>query len=136
MTDAPSLPTEIVKPIEIVKTFLNAMMNKDYAAGLKFVADDCIYDNGPLGKVSGPAGVRGVLEPFFAPTLENTYVIKRSVTDGAVVFIERVDRHRLSDKWVELPVTGVWEVHDGKITVWNDYFDLATILNHWPVASA
>jgi limonene-1,2-epoxide hydrolase len=33
-------------------------------------------------------------------------------------------------------VTGVWEIHDGKITVWNDYFDLATILNHWPVASA
>jgi len=77
-----------------------------------------------------------VLEPFFAPTLENTYMIKHAVTDGAVVFIERVDRHRLSNKWAELPVTGVWEVHDGKITVWNDCFDLTTILNHWPVASA
>ena len=50
------------------------------------------------------------------------------------MFIERLDRHRLADKWVELPVTGVLEVHDGKITYWRDYFDAATILSHWPTA--
>ncbi|MFN7399070.1 MAG: limonene-1,2-epoxide hydrolase family protein [Sandaracinobacter sp.] len=46
----------------------------------------------------------------------------------------RLDRHRLATGWVELPVTGVYEVHDGRITYWRDYFDLATIMAHWPGA--
>jgi limonene-1,2-epoxide hydrolase len=34
--------------------------------------------------------------------------------------------------WVELPVNGVWEVVDGKITLWRDYFDAASYLKQMP----
>jgi limonene-1,2-epoxide hydrolase len=78
--------------------------------------------------------MRGLLEPFFAPTLENEFIIRHEVASGPVVFIERLDRHRLATGWVELPVTGVFEVHDGRITLWHDYFDVATIMNAWPTA--
>ena len=88
----------------------------------------------PLGKVTGPAGVRGVLEPFFAPTLANEFIILRELTDGKRVFLERLDRHQLKTGWVELPVAGVFEVENGQITVWHDYFDAATIMSKWPVA--
>ena len=67
-----------------------------------------------------------VLEPFFAPIHENDFVILRSAASGPVVFFERLDRHRLDHGWRELPVNSVFEVHDGKITVWRDYFDLLT----------
>jgi limonene-1,2-epoxide hydrolase len=50
------------------------------------------------------------------------------------VFLERLDRHHLKDRWVELPVTGVFEVRDGRITYWRDYFDAQTILGQWPAA--
>jgi limonene-1,2-epoxide hydrolase len=123
-------------PIEVVKRFIAAMEKKDYDAALPYVSDNCEYDNVPLGKVYGPEGVRGVLEPFFAPTLENELVILREVADGPVVFMERLDRHRLPSGWVELPVTGVWEVHDGRITLWHDYFDAATILKVWPTPAS
>ena len=123
-------------PREVVDAFLAAMAVKDYDAGLVYIAANCDYDNLPLGKVVGPAGVRGVLEPFFAPTLENQFVILRAVADGPIVFMERLDRHRLDTGWVELPVTGVWEVHDGLITLWHDYFDAATIMKSWPVPTA
>jgi limonene-1,2-epoxide hydrolase len=126
------MPETRPSPVDVVRAFLAAMAKKDYDTGLAYVSDDCEYDNVPLGKVFGPAGVRGVLEPFFAPTLENEFVIRRQVADGPVVFMERLDRHRLADGWVELPVTGVWEVHDGRITLWHDYFDAPTILNVWP----
>jgi limonene-1,2-epoxide hydrolase len=46
---------------------------------------------------------------------------------AVVVFIERLDRHRLTDKWVEFPVTGVFEVREGRITDWRYYFDAAII---------
>ena len=122
-------------PIDIVRQFMTAMERGDYGAATTLLAADCAYINPPpLGEVRGPAGVRGVLEPFFAPTLENELKILREASAGPAVFIERLDRHRLADKWVELPVTGVLEVHDGKITYWRDYFDAATILSHWPTA--
>jgi len=54
------------------------------------------------------------------------------VIAGPVVFLERLDRHRLADRWVELPVTRVFEVRGGRITAWRDYFDAAAILGQWP----
>ncbi len=119
-------------PLEIVKACLTAGLNKDYAALPKFLSDDCEYTNVPLATVRGPAAVRAVLEPFFAPTIENTFVVRHEAAVGPIVFLERVDRHLLEKGWVELPVTGVFEVHNGKITLWRDYFDAATILQHWP----
>ena len=70
----------------------------------------------------------------FAPTLENEFRVLREAAVGNTVFLERLDRHRLASGWVELPVTGVYEVEDGKITVWRDYFDLNTIMSKWPTA--
>jgi limonene-1,2-epoxide hydrolase len=61
--------------------------------------------------------------------LENRFIVHRAVADGPVVVMERLDRHRLASGWIELPVTGVFEVHGGRITVWHDYFDAATIQN-------
>ncbi len=64
---------------------------------------------------------------FFAATIENEWIIKTTVANGSVVFMERLDRHRLPNGWAELPVTGVFAVHDGQITAWRDYFDLSTL---------
>lgn len=131
MSDASPTPLK-PSPLEIVQRFMNAMAVKDYDGGLPLIADACEYHNMPMTAVTGPAGVRAVLEPFFAPTLENEFVILRTATNGPVVFMERLDRHRLAEGWVELPVTGVWEVHDGQITLWRDYFDAATLVKAWP----
>jgi limonene-1,2-epoxide hydrolase len=118
---------------DVVRAFLKAMEVLDYPSATALVAPGCVYTNPPpIGTVTGPEGVRAVLEPFFAPTIENEFRVLREATQGAVVICERLDRHRLADKWVELPVTGVFEVHNGLITYWHDYFDAATILSQWP----
>ena len=116
----------------VVRTFMDAIEKRDYDTALRFVSDDCEYTNLPLATVRGPSGVRAVLEPFFAPTLENEFRVLRAACEGPLVFTERLDRHRLEGGWVELPVTGVFEVRDGRITVWREYFDAATLLGKWP----
>ncbi len=127
MTDKPTSPTAVVK------AFLKAIEPLDYDTAVTFLSDDCEYTNPPpLGTVRGAAAVRAVVEPFFAPTLENEFRVLRESESGPLVFLERLDRHQLKDKLVELPVTGVFEVHDGLITSWRDYFDVATILSQWP----
>lgn len=112
--------------LETVEAFLSAFAAMDFDAALSFVAEDAEYTNIPLLTVRGHIGVRQVLGPFFAPIHENEFVILRTAVTGPVVFIERLDRHRLDHGWRELPVNSVFEVHDGKITVWRDYFDAPT----------
>lgn len=124
--------SELPSPAEVVRAFLKAMEPLDYDTALKWIAPECEYRNVPLATVHGPAGVRAVLEPFFAPTLENEFKVLREIGDGKVVIVERLDRHRLTTGWAELPVVGIFEVEDGLITVWHDYFDAATLLTHWP----
>lgn len=125
-----------MSPAETVKRFLDIMMEKDYDKGLALVASDAEYDNVPIGKVAGPEGIRAVLEPFFGPTITNEYKVLREVVDGATVILERLDRHLLPDGWVELPVTGIFEVKEGKIALWRDYFDAPTLMSKWPLAPA
>jgi limonene-1,2-epoxide hydrolase len=122
-------------PTAIVEAFLAAFVAMDLDAALDYIADDCEYTNIPMGTVRGPSGVKEVLEPFSAPIHENELIILRKAESGQVVFMERLDRHRLDHGWRELPVNSVFEVHDGRITVWRDYFDLGTAAKiHDPAA--
>ena len=114
------------QPQEVVDAFLEAFEVMDFATALKLLADDVEYTNIPILTVHGHQAVGEILEPFFAPILENDFKIIRKAAAGPVVFLERLDRHRLTYGWRELPVNSVFEVHEGKITVWRDYFDLAT----------
>jgi limonene-1,2-epoxide hydrolase len=112
---------------------MKLMEPMNYDDALKLVSANCEYTNPPpIGTVHGPAGIRAVLEPFFSPTTENEFRVLRESTSGSIVFLERLDRHLFGKKWVELPVTGVYEVHDGVITYWRDYFDAPTILSQLP----
>lgn len=113
-------------PVEVAEAFMHAFAAMDFPTALSFLSDDVEYTNIPMGTVRGHDGVRQVLEPFFAPIHENEFIITRRAADGPVVFLERVDRHRLDHGWRELPVNSVFEVHNGQITVWRDYFDLMT----------
>ena len=114
-------------PTETVHAFLTAMEMMDYDTALRYVADDIEYINGNTPPVSGPAGVRQTLEPFFSSLKENQFEILREATNGNVVIVERLDRHLADHGWFELPVTGVMEVENGKIAYWREYFDMAVI---------
>ena len=126
--------TGIQTPLDVVRAVMNAMTTLDYDTALRLVSENVEYENMPLGKVHGHAGIRGVLEPFFAPTIENEFRILRAAVSGPIVFLERLDRHLLKTGWVELPVCGVFEVTDGQISLWRDYFDAPTIISKWPAA--
>lgn len=87
----------LLSPLDVVRRFMALMEPLDYDAALKLMSGSVEYINPPpIGAVRGPEGVRAVLEPFFAPTLENQLKILRAAAAGPVVFVERLDRHRLA----------------------------------------
>jgi limonene-1,2-epoxide hydrolase len=125
-----TMAQEAITPLETVKRFMIEVERMDFDAATSYLAESFEYIPGPVQPVAlGAQGFREALEPFFAPIEENEIGILRESANGGTVFLERLDRHRIPQGWFELPVTGVYEVEDGKITFMRDYYDLATIQN-------
>jgi limonene-1,2-epoxide hydrolase len=70
--------------------------------------------------------VEKMIAGFSASWTETEWEIIHLIGRGDVVIAERIDHTKLGDKHVDLPCTGVFELENGKIKVWRDYFDLAT----------
>ncbi len=121
-----------ISPLEIVRAFIAAVERKDLDAAMTLVNDDCEYDNVPMGKNIGTAAIRAVMERFLGSASEVEWVVHREAAEGSVVFNERNDRFLMSHGWVDLPVTGVWEVREGLITLWRDYFDAKMYVSQIP----
>ena len=51
---------------------------------------------------------------------------------GNVVLTERVDVFEFPNGRIALPVSGTFELRDGKIAAWRDYFDMQQFLSQLP----
>jgi limonene-1,2-epoxide hydrolase len=84
--------------------------------------------NVPLEPVIGRENIANTIASFIRPGPPGIEGIEFRViniaADGPVVMTERVDAFKLPDKSFELPVMGAFEVTDGKISAWRDYFDM------------
>ncbi|NNE74475.1 MAG: SnoaL-like domain-containing protein [Acidimicrobiales bacterium] len=116
----------------VVNSFLAAIIAKDLDRAIALLAPDCEYDNVPMGVVRGPQAVADILGPMLAGCTEVDWPVHRQVARDTLVFNERTDRFLMPHGWVELPVAGLFEVVDGKITLWRDYFDEATYRRQLP----
>ena len=119
-------------PLEVVHAFMAAAEKRDYDAAMDLLADDIEYQNMPLPPVHGKAAVRETLEALLALCTDSEWVVHRELASGDLVMNERTDRFEMGGKWVDLPVAGVFELRDGRIALWRDYFDLPTIMNEMP----
>lgn len=103
-----------------------ASPNPDELAG--YFAEDAVYHNIPMDPVQGRQAITEFIAGFTAAFDGIDFQVHRQVSDGRLVMNERTDVLRRKDGGeVPLPVMGVFEVHDGKIAAWRDYFDMAAI---------
>jgi limonene-1,2-epoxide hydrolase len=117
-----------VSPDETVTAFIAAMEAKDLDAAMALTADGIEYDNVPMETAHGADATRAMLESFVGMSDEIEWVVHHQVAAGDIVMNERTDRFRSGDRWLEIPVAGVWQVEDGLITLWRDYFDLEGLM--------
>lgn len=110
------------KPVE---DLIAACNRKDVEAALGVFSDDAVYHNIPLNPVQGHDAIRAVLGPFLDMASAVDWVVHHWADGpGGVVMNERTDRFLVNGEWLELPVMGVFEVRDGRIQAWRDYFDM------------
>ena len=112
--------------IAVVEAFLDAFQALDVDRALSLLAEDVVYQNVPFPADRGKAAVTRTLK-MFGRFMTGFEVRMRNIAarDG-VVLTERVDV--LTGRFVHLEiwVCGTFEVKAGRITLWRDYFDLAS----------
>jgi limonene-1,2-epoxide hydrolase len=108
---------------QVVDAFMAAICNKDEAATLALVSEDVFYDNVPIGSTTGKAPMAEFLAPMFRSKGPVEFEIVRQTAVGNMVMNERIDKFLVKERQIALPVMGVFEVNDGLITFWRDYFD-------------
>lgn len=114
---------------QIVRDFCAAWGRRDIDELLTFFTEDAVYHNMPMDAVQGTEQIRNVLQMFVPMAREIEFIVHKITSDGDVVFTERTDRFVMGDKSLELPVAGVFEIDDGKIAAWRDYFDMNTFMS-------
>ena len=97
--------------------------------------EGAVYHNIPMEAVTGPDAIRQVLQGFMGSASEVQWDLLNIAADSGVVLTERVDKFKINDTWIALPVMGTFEVSDGKIDAWRDYFDLGQFQEQFAKAS-
>ncbi|HEY1634918.1 MAG TPA: limonene-1,2-epoxide hydrolase family protein [Acidimicrobiales bacterium] len=115
--------------IEVVRGFCRAWSDGIGADDLAaFFTDDAVYHNIPLAPVTGRDAIANNIATFIRPGAPGVEAIEFRIiniaANGPVVMTEREDVFKLPDKSFGLPVMGTFEVSNGKITAWRDYFDM------------
>ncbi|ABK72699.1 limonene-1,2-epoxide hydrolase [Mycolicibacterium smegmatis] len=113
-------------PIATVETFLNALQEQDFDTAENALAQNLVYQNVGMPTIYGR---NRAMKLFRSMQGRAGFEVKihRSAADGAAVLNERTDVLTFGPLRVQFWVCGVFEVHDGRITLWRDYFDYLDI---------
>jgi limonene-1,2-epoxide hydrolase len=111
---------------QVVRDFCAAWERLDKEAILDAFTDDAVYHNMPMAPATGKEAIGQLITMILGQAADGVrFEIKHIVADGEVVLTERVDTFTLGEKKIKLDVMGTFELRDGKIAAWRDYFDLA-----------
>ncbi|MBI1237873.1 MAG: limonene-1,2-epoxide hydrolase [Alphaproteobacteria bacterium] len=113
---------------QIVRDFVATWPRLDADAIVAFFAEDGIYHNIPIEPVQGHAQLKEFITGFLASWTKTHWDILSMTSAGDTVVVERIDHIFMGDKSVDLPCCGVFEMKDGKIKAWRDYFDMGTYM--------
>ena len=112
---------------ELVLELIDAFNRIDLDAVIETFTEDAVYHNIPMEAAQGKAAIRSVLTQIMGDSEEVQWDVLNIADEGRVVLTERLDKFKVNGVWAEIPVMGVFEVSDGKIAAWRDYFDLGQV---------
>lgn len=106
-----------------VEVFLNALQAQDIDGAGAVLDENLVYENVGLPTIRGRARA---LRLFASMEGRAGFEVKthRIAVNGSSVLTERTDALVIGPVRLQFWVCGVFEVRDGRITLWRDYFDM------------
>jgi limonene-1,2-epoxide hydrolase len=123
MTDQSSRVISDVDNARTVETFLNALQDEDFDTAEALVSEDFVWHNVGLTKMRGR---RRIMKLLRSGEGRAGFEVKihRIAAEGNAVLTERTDALIFGPLRLQFWVCGTFELQDGRIRVWRDYFDM------------
>ena len=103
---------------------------------MRAFSDEPVLQSMMSEPIKGQATIREHLAALLKSATKLELKIKNEAVVGNTVFLERVDEFDISGHHGVTPVVGVMEIEKGKVKVWREYYDQATLLREMGVAPA
>ncbi|WP_132993246.1 limonene-1,2-epoxide hydrolase family protein [Gordonia zhaorongruii] len=111
------------KPIDLVQSFFIRLAGGDVDAALDGVDENIVYTNVSLPAVRGKRRFASLMRVLGGRIGFDVDLLAISGDDNGVVLTERIDELSVGRLHIRFWVCGRFEVTEGRITVWRDYFD-------------
>jgi len=121
-------------PEQTVIEFVEAWNRMDFDHVHALMAENIVYHNMPYAPIIGRAAARAFLDSWSVEAVH--WIILNMAVNGKVVLTERIDRFLRHRGELSIPVMGAFEVEQGLITHWRDYFDPRASSNYTPRSEA
>lgn len=108
--------------IRTVENFLHALQDEDFDTVDALLHDNLIYENVGFSRIHGGRRTTRMLSKMQGRI---GFEVKnhRVAADGSAVLTERTDALIFGPLRIQFWVCGIFELQDGQITLWRDYFD-------------
>jgi limonene-1,2-epoxide hydrolase len=110
--------------VALIRSFIEACVRADPDEFAGFFTDDAVWWNSPWKAVEGRDAIRETLRRGAQKMTALPWEILHIVAEGDVVLTERVDHFLVEGRRVSVPCMGIFEMREGKIAAWRDYWDL------------
>jgi limonene-1,2-epoxide hydrolase len=110
----------------IVRDFISAWQRLNPSELAGYFSEDGVYHNMPSAAVVGRDNIEQFIAGFISQWESTDWEVINLLANGDRVMVERLDKTVVAGSPVNLPCFGYFELSDGKIKLWRDYFDLAT----------
>lgn len=127
MTDPFSQLTHTTDNTRAVEAFLNALQDEDFDAIEALFDDDLVYENVGFSRIRGGRRTAQLLRRMQG-RVGFEVKIHRIAADGSAVLTERTDALIVGPVRIQFWACGIFEVRDGRITLWRDYVDVYDML--------
>ena len=128
MTEPTANVSTDVDNAHTVEVFLAALQDQDLDTAAAQLDDNLVYENVGYPTIRGRARAVKLFRGLQRPNLGFEAKIHRIAVNGASVLTERTDVLVIGPVRMQFWVCGVFEVHNGRITLWRDYFDMFDML--------
>ncbi len=119
----------------LIEQFWQDLGRRDFAAVRGYFTDDAHYTDVPAPEdgARGPDAIEARLRLGLDPLERYVPRPGTMVAEGDMVILEHSEEwHWSTGETVVLPFVSVFELRDGKIARWWDYWDLGTLMNAAP----
>ncbi len=106
---------------EVVTRCMEAMHAKDVEGVLACFHDDAEFSL-PSQHFAGKDALRAMFAGFLSVATDMHMEVHRQIADGNMIVNERTDHFTIGERSVDLDICGVFQVDEGRIRYWREYF--------------